>query len=402
MKFWKSSGSDSDSDSDSDRSSSSSAGEDGAEENVITTESEGAFQTPTKEPSRPLSFDPDEAWRQISSTQTFANIPYTNSSEKKDPNCVRLVCISDTHGKHRDVQLPPGDILIHGGDFSKSGETGSMKDLSAYFQESGFNEVICIAGNHDLPLHPEFYKEKWKRFHRTPFDIQDAKDSIKNCQYLEDSSYTSQRGIEIYGSPWSPFFFDWAFNLYRGQEIMEKWKLIPNLTDILITHGPPLGRGDLTCNEVRAGCYDLLVEIQERIVPRVHIFGHIHEGSGVTYDSKTLYINASNLNISYQAVNYPVVVDLPVDKNQPPKIVRPNCTLKPQEFEEWCTKENFNLVANAIAYDDEKMPQMPSGNDLFTEDAYADIVNLLHLHRDRKACIELKNALAKLYAQSFE
>lgn len=387
MKFWQGS------DSDSDSSSSEDATEDAVEDNVP--------QKRTREPSRPLSKDPDEAWRQISPKQVFADIPHSHSSTK-DPNCVRLVCISDTHGKHRNVQLPPGDILIHGGDFSKSGETGSMKDLSAYFQESGFAEVICIAGNHDLTLDEAFYEEKWKRFHRrNKFDVQDAKDSIHSCEYLEDSSFTSQRGIEIYGSPWSPFFFDWAFNLYRGQEIMEKWKLIPNLTDVLVTHGPPLGRGDLTSNGVRAGCYDLLVEVQERIVPRVHIFGHIHEGAGVSYDSKTLYINASNLNLCYEAVNYPVVVDLPVDKNQPPKIVRPNCTMIPKDFEEWCNQENFNLVANCIGSDNEKLPHMPSRNDLFTEDAYEGIVNLFHLHRDRETCVELKKALAKLYAQSF-
>lgn len=390
MKFWKS---------DSDSDSSSSSDEESMTPPSNENDDNDMFQTPTK--ARPLSNDPDEAWRQISSSQIFADIPYTTSS-KQDPDCVRLVCISDTHGKHREVQLPPGDILIHGGDFSKSGETGSMKDLSAYFQESNFQEIICIAGNHDLPLHEEFYKENWKRFHRQAFDIQEAKDSIRNCIYLEDSSYTSQRGLETYGSPWSPFFFDWAFNCHRGQEIMEKWKLIPNSTDILVTHGPPLGRGDLTCNDVRAGCYDLLVEVQERIVPRVHIFGHIHEGAGVTYDSKTLYINASNMNLSYQAVNYPVVVDLPCDKSKAPKIVRPNCTLTPQEFKEWCAKENFDLVVNAMGSDNEQLSQMPTGNGLFTEDAYTDIANLLQLHRDRKACMELKTALAKLYAQSFE
>lgn len=388
MKFWRR-------DSDSSLSSSSSDDDESEEEiEQCSKELEG-------ESSAELLADPDEAWRKISSSQIFADIPYTTSSTR-DPKCVRLVCISDTHGKHRDVLLPPGDILIHGGDFSKSGETGSMKDLSAYFQESNFEEVVCIAGNHDLPLHEEFYKEKWNRFHRHAFDIQDAKDSIQNCKYLEDSSYTSQRGIEIYGSPWSPFFFDWAFNLQRGKEIMEKWKLVPTSTDILVTHGPPLGRGDLTCNDVRAGCYDLLVEVQQRIVPRVHIFGHIHEGAGVTYDSKTLYINASNMNISYQAVNYPVVVDVPCDKSQAPQIVRPNCSMTPQDFKVWCAKENFTLIANAMENDNAKMLHMPSGNGFFTEEANADIANLFHLHRDRKACLELKKALAKLYAQSFE
>ena len=34
---------------------------------------------------------------------------------------MRLVCISDTHTFHEDVNLPDGDILIHAGDFTNKG-----------------------------------------------------------------------------------------------------------------------------------------------------------------------------------------------------------------------------------------------------------------------------------------
>lgn len=75
-----------------------------------------------------------------------------------------------------------------------------------------------------------------------------------------------------------PEFCDWAFNLPRGDKCLEKWKAIPTDTDILITHGPPIGHGDLCMTRERAGCVDLLHEIQTRIKPKYHVFGHIHEG----------------------------------------------------------------------------------------------------------------------------
>ena len=55
-----------------------------------------------------------------------------------------------------------------------------------------------------------------------------------------------------------------------------QWELIPDNIDILITHGPPIGHGDRCSGGNRAGCVDLLFEIQNRIKPKAHIFGHIH------------------------------------------------------------------------------------------------------------------------------
>ena len=75
-----------------------------------------------------------------------------------------------------------------------------------------------------------------------------------------------------------PEFGGWAYNLIRGDECQAKWLEIPTDTDFLITHGPPAGHGDLCRNKIRAGCVELLQEIQTRIQPQYHIFGHIHEG----------------------------------------------------------------------------------------------------------------------------
>ena len=54
--------------------------------------------------------------------------------------------------------------------------------------------------------------------------------------------------------------------------------MIPDDTDILVTHTPPVGFGDLCCTGVRAGCVELLNSVQRRIKPKYHIYGHIHEG----------------------------------------------------------------------------------------------------------------------------
>lgn len=116
--------------------------------------------------------------------------------------------------------------------------------------------------------------------------------------------------MKIYGSPWQPEFCNWAFNLNRGPEILAKWKLIPTNTDILVTHGPPKGHGGNTYDGIDAGCEDLLNEIESRIKPLVHIYGHIHEGYGVTTNGVTYFINASNCTLRYKPTNKAIVIDI--------------------------------------------------------------------------------------------
>ena len=89
----------------------------------------------------------------------------------------------------------------------------------------------------------------------------------------------------------------------------------------MVCVGPPLGHGDLCSTGNRAGCQDLLEEIQGRIHPRVHIFGHIHEGYGVTTDSQCVYVNASTCTLHYRPINPPIVFDLPWDKSLSPRVI---------------------------------------------------------------------------------
>jgi Icc-related predicted phosphoesterase len=89
--------------------------------------------------------------------------------------------------------------------------------------------------------------------------------------------------------------------------------MIPEDTDVLITHGPPSGILDLVNNWRQpfqnVGC-ELLRFHVERVKPALNVFGHIHEGYGVKQVDDTLFVNASICNPSYNPINKPIVIDL--------------------------------------------------------------------------------------------
>ena len=202
-----------------------------------------------------------------------------------------IVTIADTHALHKDVEIPDGDILLCGGDFTNVGKLKDVESFNEFIGQFSHEHKVTIAGNHD------FCFEKMR---------QRSKDLLTNCTYLHDSEIEID-GIKIYGSPWQPEFFDWAFNLKRGKELEEKWAKIPDDVDILITHGPPMGILDCTLRDrTHVGCQDLLNRINE-IKPKVHIFGHIHEGYGTYENDSTLFINASVCTLQYNPVNKPIV-----------------------------------------------------------------------------------------------
>eukprot|EP00656_Telonema_subtile_P043394 TRINITY_DN4975_c0_g1_i4.p1 TRINITY_DN4975_c0_g1~~TRINITY_DN4975_c0_g1_i4.p1 ORF type:complete len:176 (+),score=27.95 TRINITY_DN4975_c0_g1_i4:62-589(+) len=136
---------------------------------------------------------------------------------------------------------------------------------------------------------------------------------IRDRVYLEDQAFEIPglpgRPLKVWGSPYQPEFCDWAFNM-APDETRAKAQLIPSDTDVLITHGPPLGHGDMTSRDCRVGDADLLHEIQARVQPIVHCFGHIHSGYGVSSDGTTVFANASTCTSWYHPSNPPIVFDL--------------------------------------------------------------------------------------------
>lgn len=126
---------------------------------------------------------------------------------------MKFIVISDTHNKHESLFLPAGDILIHAGDVSMKGTEAEIIDFLEWFAIQDFEYKIFIAGNHD------FYFEKQTNEH-----IQAV--IPKGIIYLNDSG-TTIKGLNIWGSPITPWFFNWAFNRHRGEPIRRHWDLIP-------------------------------------------------------------------------------------------------------------------------------------------------------------------------------
>lgn len=64
---------------------------------------------------------------------------------------MKLVCLSDTHGLHREVRLPPGDVLVHAGDLSAHGRLDEVANFLNWFSAVGsYRHRVLIAGNHDF------------------------------------------------------------------------------------------------------------------------------------------------------------------------------------------------------------------------------------------------------------
>jgi Icc-related predicted phosphoesterase len=211
---------------------------------------------------------------------------------------VRIVLISDTHNQLGDITVPDGDVLVHAGDATFRGHRGEVERFGKQMRALPHHHKVFIAGNHDLSFQDE---------------PQHARDWLGDgIVYLQDSSVRID-GVSIYGSPWQPEFCNWAFNLPRGVALANKWSLVPTGIDILVTHGPPAGIGDMTPRGEAVGCADLLAAI-ERTQPKIHVYGHIHEGYGVYRDVmpglRTIFVNASTCNGAYEPVNAPIVLDV--------------------------------------------------------------------------------------------
>jgi len=217
---------------------------------------------------------------------------------------MRLTFISDTHTKHDKLNefLPGGDLLICSGDVSSGGYLTEIENFMKWYDKiDNYDHKVFIAGNHDFGFQEENEK------------LRGLLTGYKNIDYLQDELFMFGEDyddmIKIWGSPWQPEFHNWAFNLPRGEKIREKWDQIPNGIDILITHGPPYGKLDwVKYSNENVGCEDLLSKVQQ-IAPKIHVFGHIHEGYGYVFDGQTHYINAAVLNGRYEFRNRPITLD---------------------------------------------------------------------------------------------
>ena len=210
--------------------------------------------------------------------------------------------MSDTHNLHQQIAVPEGDVLIHAGDATMNGTERELMPFLDWFGGQPHPHKLLVSGNHDWG----FQTNRIPMFQACV---------ARHINLLHDREVLID-GVNFWGTPWQPEFGGWAFNLPRGAALAEKWSLIPAHTEVLITHGPPMGIRDATSyggrpETTHVGCEELAERLTSLPRLRVHVFGHIHEGSGITQVSPTLtFVNAAICNLAYRAVNPVRVVEI--------------------------------------------------------------------------------------------
>jgi len=223
----------------------------------------------------------------------------------------RIVCISDTHTKHDELDLPQGDILVHAGDFTFTGTFDEVDDFLCWFEVQDFKHKVIIAGNHDLSF--DAYNP---RFNETTKDLIAASDDPR-IHYLENSSVVIN-GIKFHGTPWTPWFFNWAFNGQRdehahrdGPLLRTFYEAIPVDTEVLVCHGPPFEILDWTSEGDRPGSKEIVEIIEHKLKDlKLYVCGHIHESYGMVNRNGVTYVNASSVARDYTTIQAPIVIDL--------------------------------------------------------------------------------------------
>lgn len=195
-----------------------------------------------------------------------------------------LDCISDTHNQHKNIVLPGGDFLIHAGDATMGGRLTELMPFLDWLAKQPYENKIFVPGNHDWACEegPALVADECKR---------------RDIFLLNDSGIKLE-GINFWGSPVQPEFCDWAFNRKRGEEIRRHWDLIPEDTQVLITHGPPYNIKDATYHGEKVGCQDLFLKLMQTKT-KLHVFGHIHEARGYQYWDERVFVNASSVDARY-------------------------------------------------------------------------------------------------------
>lgn len=207
----------------------------------------------------------------------------------------RVVIVSDTHERHREIQVPAGDVFIHCGDvtiFSKS--TAAIRDFNDWLGALPHPIKILVPGNHDFA-----------------FEKQAGRDLITTAVVLIDEGF-QVTGLRIWGSPVTPMRGG-AFGVGAEHERIKIFARIPDDTDILITHGPPFGLLDRSFNSgEHIGCHQLLGAVR-RVKPRIHAFGHVHGAYGTKSAAGTLFVNATLADSGDRMKNRPIVLDIECD-----------------------------------------------------------------------------------------
>ncbi|KAF3762275.1 Metallo-dependent phosphatase [Cryphonectria parasitica EP155] len=208
----------------------------------------------------------------------------------------RILILSDTRGMTMDGKLPhqSADVAIHCGDLTTESKLDEFRATLQLLRKIKAPLKLVIAGNHDFTLDEPIFRSKAeeaiahsdrKLIVRTYGDYGQARQLFTDARengihFLDEGihhiSLANGSKLTVYASPYTPSLGDWEFQYHPDQGHHFD---IPDGVDIAITHGPPRGILDRTDGRERAGCPDLSASVA-RSKPRIHCFGHIHEGWG--------------------------------------------------------------------------------------------------------------------------
>jgi Icc-related predicted phosphoesterase len=208
---------------------------------------------------------------------------------------MRLILLSDIHNQQHQLKMPdpePGDVLMIAGDLTVNGSEFELISFNTWLSKLEYDHKLFIAGNHD------------RMFDK---DAGLARQLLSAGAYLENSGVEID-GIKFWGSPMVPDLAGWPFARYRGDEIGRYWDMIPDDTQVLMTHSPPEGILDFYGGR-EAGDDRLADTVHRRLKDlKLHVFGHIHEGAGQAQRNGVLFVNAAQVGRG-QNLNQPTIID---------------------------------------------------------------------------------------------
>jgi len=219
---------------------------------------------------------------------------------------IRIVAVSDTHGYHRDIEIPDGDVLIHAGDITMDGEVDVILDFVRWLVELPHQHKIVVPGNHDRCL--DISQPKYDGAAPRMFELSER----ASVHYLVDASRTLEvRGekIKVYGAPWVPNLRGWAF----WDRNYDKFEYAPRDIDLLVTHAPPFGIRDGHAEagkDWHIGSRHIARYLNRCPMFKTHIFGHVHGGYGMEQKGEILFANACTCDRHYDPVNPALVIDI--------------------------------------------------------------------------------------------
>lgn len=227
----------------------------------------------------------------------------------------KVVAISDTHGEHKRLVIPKCDILIHAGDSTWQGAYRETQDFLYWLKDQPAKHKLLIAGNHELTL--DKHHDKFNPHIRDMVTSQDGFIYLENEEVVID-------GLKFYGTPWTPWFHNWAFNARPDADVpfhpgarglTEVYSGIPEDVNVIICHGPAYDMCDRSNRgDERTGSMEMRHITSQLDHLRLYICGHIHEARGMkSADGGVYYCNVSSLDRDYETINPPIVFQL--DKN---------------------------------------------------------------------------------------